>query len=76
MIYVIEFNITATCMIFFQNKCVNIIISFAYYMTDIIPVIYSVISIFLPMTGWYKWMDPQVKEPHLVMCPNLNTKKK
>lgn len=39
--YIIVFNITTTCMLFFQNKWPHEITSFIYYMTDMVPIIYS-----------------------------------
>lgn len=40
MIYVIEFDITATCKMVIQNKCRHVIILLTYCMIDIVSLIY------------------------------------
>lgn len=44
IVYVIKFNITTTCIRVFQSKYTHIITLFAYYMADIVYIMYSEIS--------------------------------
>ena len=44
MTYIIKFNITTIYTVIFQNKYTHIITSFANYMTNTVPIMYSKIS--------------------------------
>ena len=57
MIYVIKFNITTTYMVIFQNKYTYIIASFTCCIINMVLLMYSTISAYIPHSIGRLWWN-------------------